>query len=438
MSKKPQSWYLLNASALLFALCLLTPNYNAQTLTTLECKAKNHKGRIVGAYQGSSHEPSSGDAEPLKQIVVLDHIESNIRKPQAISPPADIWLDLPQPIMSMNPIDCDVQYECTGASFYLTPIETSRMASVKNRLKELSELPLFGCYRVENDFENKQEQTRCRYIRRLSFNEKQFKDEAANEIGNLLTKLKGEKITDIWFEAGVRVDSTGLPLEKLCAVRPVLITTDRNSYLLTEEVNASAEFAQQIIVTGKRVFSFIDTSNLKPTIVKVMNTLSDELEKDFSADPLLAGRTWDAPQGTGEWIFKRERQKSSVIGRASWLPAFFNSAYEISTYTFKWFSSDQKEMTSSVEHGFFGKGAERTFGHNIFIQVDQVLLIASGPNERFNETIDPKSQMDNYLSLYKKAVSDAFLKALRDTCYNRLAGKGVLTNGVCEIRGDVQ
>ena len=51
---------------------------------------------------------------------------------------------------------------------------------------------------------------------------------------------------------------------------------------------------------------------------------------------------------------------------------------------------------------------------------------------RFDETIQPESQMQSYLSLYKTAIAEVFTKALRDTCYRRLAGKGMVANGVCE------
>ena len=437
MIKKFRVANLLGIFVLEVFLLLVIPDCNAQTLSAPACQDKKHKGPVVAAYEGSKPERGSRDAEAFKQILVLEHIETNLKQIQPINPASDIWLNLPKPIMEMDPIDCDAEYACTGAAFYLAPVEQSRVATIKNRLDELSALPMFGCYRIENDFENKQEQIRCRYVRKTTFSDSQFQGDAAKTI-KAWSASKGERFTDIWVEAGVRVDSRGLPLEKLCAVRPVAAMTDKKLYLFIEQVKGSAQFAQQIIVTGQRFFSFLETTDLRPSIINVMDIFSDELAKNLKSDPLLADRSLDVRQQLGEWIFKREHQKSRVIGRESWLPAVFNSAYEISSYTFKWFSTDKREATSSTEHGFYGKGAEQTYGHNIFIEVEHVFLLGPSQAGPFKEDIEPQSQMDDYLSLYKRAVSDAFRKALRDTCYVRLAGKGMLVNGVCEIRGNVQ
>jgi len=381
-----------------------------------------------------------GGTAEFKQILVVDHIESRNKTTFSVVPAKDIWLDLPTPIEYMDPIDCDIQYECTGATFELVQVGKPDWSSVETRLKALSELPMTECYEVENDYENHQTQYRCRFTRRITFEEDKFKRQSVRVLNKWRSVLKDEKILAIWIESGARVDSKGTPLEKLSTTRPIALLTDRNAYLVLEKVHPTAQFAKEIDVNGQRIFSFKNALDLKDSIGNVMRIFNEEIESNFSSTPLLARRATDVQQLDGELIFKREKEKSKVIGREFWLSSlsdFFNSAYELSTYTVKWNSSDNTSFGSSVEHGFFGKGAAKTFGSNIFLQIEHVFLISSdGVNYR--ENITPAAQMDAYLTLYKKAVDDAFKKALRNTCYRRLAGKGQLVNGTCEIRGDVQ
>ena len=241
----------------------------------------------------------------------------------------------------------------------------------------------------------------------------------------------------MWFEAAVRINSSGLPLEKVCTVRPIAMSTGHGLWLFEEEVQASAEFARELAVAGNVYFTFLDQRDLKSSLIRVMSMLDERLEQNFGTSPLEAKRALEVKSNAGELVFIRDHQKSQVIGRESWLPAIFNSAYETSTYTVKWFSSDKPEMTSTTEHGFFGKGAEETFGRNVFIEIEHVFLI-SADGTAYRETISPASQMETYMSAYRRAIQEAFSKSLRDTCNRGLAGKAMMVNGICEVRGDVQ
>src|SRR5262249_53286239 len=87
-----------------------------------------------------------GRTEEFKQILVLDHIESRRKATFPVEPTKDIWLDLPSPVEYMDPIDCDIQYECTGATFELILVGKPDWSNFEARLKALSDLPMSECY----------------------------------------------------------------------------------------------------------------------------------------------------------------------------------------------------------------------------------------------------------------------------------------------------
>jgi hypothetical protein len=379
---------------------------------------------------------SAVDAD-FKRISVLDDVQHRRQQQQVVQPAKDIWLDLPSPMTYMGPIDCDIRYECTGASFVLQRVDLNERRAVESQLETLTGAAMSDCHEVQNDYENHQLQTRCRFVRKIHYSPAVFQQVAGSVLASWEPTLRGETIYDLWIEGAARVSSKGLPLEKLPNTRPIALSTDKATYLVVEQVRPSEEFARQLAVSGQRLFSFENYADLRGSILNVMRLFNEELEKNFSASPLLARRASDEPQLDGEMILKRERGKSFVIGRESWLPAIFNSAYELSTYTVKWYSADKTSMVSSTAHGFFGKGAAETFGPNVFVEIEHVFLIAAdGINYR--ETIVPEEQMNNYLALYRKAVDEAFRKSQKDTCYKRLAGKGMMANGTCDVRGDVK
>jgi hypothetical protein len=384
-----------------------------------------------------------GATKKEKQALVIDDIELRRKNPQPITPAADMWLALAVPFKDVGPINCDAQYECTGAQFDLRKVSSEDWESIKQRLASLTKLAMSDCYKVENDYENKQIQNRCRFVRELPFDVNNFKEDSLKLLQQWAAILKDEKIQNIWVEAGARVDSKGLPLVKVPFVRPVALSTNRNSYLVMETVNPTGEFAHQIVVQGQRAFSFSNAQDLRGSIINVMNVFSAELEQNFKGQPLLADRAVDENQVDGELIIKRVRQKSRVIGRenfldgiSSWLSNFLNSAYETSTYTITWNSAANRSFTSGVGHGFFGKGAAGTFGPNVFVQLDHELLI-SADGVTYRENLESADRMAQFLSLYKRAVTNAFNQSLRNTC-RRLGGKAMMANGTCEVRGDVQ
>jgi hypothetical protein len=102
-----------------------------------------------------------------------------------------------------------------------------------------------------------------------------------------------------------------------------------------------------------------------------------------------------------------------------------------------WNSADSRNFTSTSAHGFFGKGAKITFGSNVFVQLENELLISSDGVGAYRENIEPVDQMNQFLSIYKRAVTEAYVKALKTTC-QRLSGKGIYVGGTCEVRGDIQ
>ena len=176
-------------------LLLVTLPIVAQTRTDLlsaaDCAETSSKLSPVASYTPSRPISGSLDGEAFKRMYVLDHIRDNREKQPASSASRDLWLDLPQRILDLNPIDCNIQYECTGAVFRPIEVPLTQQPAVAEELRQLEGLPFESCYEVENDFENKQVESRCRFVRSTNWESSRIDGTARQfNIGKKVSKVK--------------------------------------------------------------------------------------------------------------------------------------------------------------------------------------------------------------------------------------------------------
>jgi hypothetical protein len=361
-------------------------------------------------------------AAETPRTVVLDEIRNARQNAPVV---ADIWLALPDhPQVGL--LACEAEYTCPTIEYSLQRVDADTWASTTAALDALSSKPFANCVDVENDHENGQTQTYCSFVRVL---------DAINGLVSPPVSLPhdwfaGEQLIKLWIEGAARVTSKGLPLAKSDFVRPVAAVTDKGAYVVCESRHAPLEFAHELYIAGQRAFSLTERPT-KVGIAHLMTLFIDEFAKQLGSEPLLAAHALDTPPTAGEWIAARQRLKSHVLG-GSGLLNVLSSAYEISTYTLKWYSTDTQSFVPTAEHLIKCKGAEGCLGRYIVVSLDHVLLVsADGVNYRDNT--DPPSRMQLFMSRYRESVSKAFDSALRATC-GRLEGEAMMTRDACEIR----
>jgi hypothetical protein len=367
----------------------------------------------------------------------LDRLESLIGKNQDVASAPDIYPGLPKKL-TFGDLDCEINYGgCAEHSFFLTVVDSSQQSVVQAKIDKIAAVSAFNCVSRIAALQGKQSQYRCRFVRQYDLSLERTVPDVFQLPSAWRQALGNREIDSVWFAASVRIGANGIPLELGENVCPVAVRSQADLYLTQDRCEdwfPTGLHAEEHAIVGQKVFTLSSAADVAGSAQRAVALFLQELENNFKMKPLFAQRALDIEAKEGEWVAERIRQKSAVIGRESWLPPVFNSAYETSTYTLKWFCAEGRTYVGAGMLAEKGCGGG---GRNVYVDLTHLVYFSSD-GVTYHDTVQPDGQLQRYLSLYKAAIADAFKDALVATCYARLQGHGMLSNGTCEIRGDVR
>ena len=367
----------------------------------------------------------------------LDRLESLTGIKQDVAPASDIFPGLPMKL-AFGDLDCEINYGgCAGHAFSLTIVDSGQRSIIQAKLDKLAAVSAFNCVSRVAGLQGRQAQYRCRFVRQYDPSHARTVPDVFQPVAAWRQALGNREIDSVWFAASLRIGANGIPLELGENVCPVAVRSQTDLYLTQdgcEDWFPTGLYAEEHAIVGQQLFTLSSATDVARSAQRAVALFLQELESNFKMKPLFAQRALDVEAKEGEWVAERIRQKSAVIGRESWLPPAFNSAYETSTYTLKWFCADGRVYVGAGTQAEKGCGGG---GHNVYVDLTHLIYFSSD-GVTYHDTVQPDGQLQRYLSLYKTAIADAFKEALVSTCYDRLQGHGMLSNGTCEIRGDVR
>lgn len=351
--------------------------------------------------------------DSIPESVLVD-IETRLKKIGQSELIKDIWMGIDLPILGIQPTDSDMIYNYSGSSYSLIRVDDVNKNEILMRLEKLAKLPVTECYEISGPLLKIPTENRCRFVRGIPFEKETF-DRKLQVIHRRWQSVLGEAlIRTIWVESAARVTIKGSPLKKIDYARPIALDTDKGLFLFVEQVFFD-KFAKQAYVQGSRAFSLTNVANLRNSNIRLRDIFFEEINKEFTAEPLLTNLALDERRNDDQIVFKRWNQKSQVVGREMFfILRWLNSAYEKSTFLIQWNCDNGcQEVKLLVEHEFF----------------------LSSDNKTFDESRWSSDQIKQYMELYRRAVTTAYSNALQNTC-NRLSGVGMMSNNICKIRGN--
>lgn len=375
----------------------------------------NPPGQTISDPQTQEH------TETWSAGSILNEIELRIRRASKPDKLNDMWIGVDLPIKQILPIDADLDYNFGGATYQTIQVPAAEIKETVERLDRLTKQPVTECYNIASPLLHVSQQTRCRFVRRLKDASSAFSsNEARAFIQRLLDKVPISKLKTMWIESAERVSETGLPLGKLDHVRIVAFETGDEILLVTESQNPPILFDKQPYVNGKLAFQIEAGTNPEQSAERLRSIFFDNLAIVFSAPPLSTHRDFSAREDENQIAFKRWNEKSNVIGRENWIKAdWWNSAYERSVFLIRW-------QCSTAGCG------------RILVNVDHTFFL-SADNTVYSDQTGGWSadQISRYEALYEKAVVAAYSTTVRETC-RQLNGLGMMSGGICRIRGDIR
>ena len=383
----------------------------------------------LSAVLGQTNPPNQtvSSPKPLKPAEtwsagsVLNEIESRIleaSKPDILN---DMLIGIDLPINKILPIDTDLDYNFSGATYAAIQVPVEKTKETVERLDALTKLPIAECYEISSLLLHIPQQTRCRFVRQVEVESNTFSsNEARGLVQQLLDKTPISALRTIWIESAERVSKTGLPLEKLDHVRPVAFKTDDGLFLITQSLETPERFDKQTYVKGQLAFQIDGGTNPQKSAERLRGIFFDNLVTAFSTPPLNTHKDYGGQEDENEIAFKRWNEKSNVIGRENWIKAdWWNSAYERSVFLIHW-------QCSAAECG------------KILVNVDHTFFLSSDNTVYSDQTGRwSADQISRYESLYEKAVAQAYSTTVRETC-RQLNGLGMMSGDVCRVRGDIR
>jgi hypothetical protein len=261
-------------------------------------------------------------------------------------------------------------------SYALLPVlsEDARAKQAIDRLTRIEPGELYGCYKISVDTIKHPSidrggpmEQQCRYIDHVQF---QTPPDPAAFPAAWRSTVPVADISEIWVEAVVRVDETGLPLVKRDKVRPLALKTSAGRRMLALEVLAPEPNGGCYVSKpfSGLLFDFRGCKDSTACATKASSAMMHALEERLAAPPFEAYPSTATDMPPGEFRMERVKRPSKVLGGAY---------YESTTYTVSTWSADDENPFGSLYGRSRFRGLQQPNAGLLFLRLEHIFTIST-------------------------------------------------------------